>query len=487
MRGLKRKKDDMDGEKSEYKENLSHFQTMARNRESVRLKNQCLLPNSTPGYWENHLNEKIHVEAQMMRGAAKFLTACKNEDQALEAAKRLQLGKLRMDMLKYEVNKIKRGGGSPSNSAQGLARPSYAGVSVSDVRIPLMWKRKDHLNDSGDRRRFAVFCLARIGAQIYDSSLICPVDRSHTDINLQDVFLFNKVSAHFEVTIEVYAKLLKSDSNTASSLVKDAENILGKTPQKLVQSISKAVGKKLLMHNVANILKEEEKNPYSPSVSDTVFKVGPKFEMIATVTLRLDECSKDVETHELYIEDPSGDNCPPMFGAICCRLAALPYCCEDPVMSGNFQIQRLKGPTSIQDFSVKRQVFATLIDWKLSVWSCKDQKDSARKAMVSIPVTRDTCILEDSEDCITITNGSCTWIVNPEKDVKQKWLMNLLQHAADHRRWKTAALKKLALGSLSEIDTKNTAKKPRYTKSFKRTRSKLHMLYNETGLGDELI
>lgn len=68
--------------------------------------------------------------------------------------------------------------------------------------------------------------------------------------------------------------------------------ILGKTPQKLVQSISKAVGKKLLMHNVANILKEEEKNPYSPSVSDTVFKVGPKFEMIATVTLRLDECSK---------------------------------------------------------------------------------------------------------------------------------------------------------------------------------------------------
>ena len=116
--------------------------------------------------------------------------------------------------------------------------------------------------------------------------------RSQTDINLEDVFLFNKVSAHFEVTIEVYAKLLKSDSTTASSLVKDAENILGKTPQKLVRSISKAVGKKLLLHNVANILKEEEKNPYSPSVSDAVFKVGPKFEMIATVTLRLDECSK---------------------------------------------------------------------------------------------------------------------------------------------------------------------------------------------------
>ena len=80
MRGLKRKKDDSD-EKSDYKENLSHFQTLARQRESIRLKNQCLLPNSTPGFWENQLNEKIHVEAQMIRGTAKFLKAYKTEDQ----------------------------------------------------------------------------------------------------------------------------------------------------------------------------------------------------------------------------------------------------------------------------------------------------------------------------------------------------------------------------------------------------------------------
>ena len=65
--------------------------------------------------------------------------------------------------------------------------------------------------------------------------------------------------------------------------------------------------------------------------------------------------------------------------------------------------------------------------------------------------------------------------------------MTLLQHAADHRRWKNAAMKKLALGSLAEIEAGNAAKKPRYTKSFKRTRSKLHMLYNQTGIHDELI
>lgn len=72
-------------------------------------------------------------------------------------------------MLKYEINKIKRGRGSPMDTTfkNGVhSRPSYAGVSISDVRIPLMWKRKDHLKDMGDSRRFAIFCLARIGSQV---------------------------------------------------------------------------------------------------------------------------------------------------------------------------------------------------------------------------------------------------------------------------------------------------------------------------------
>ena len=76
--------------------------------------------------------------------------------------------------------------------------------------------------------------------QIYDSALISPIDRTHTDINLNDVFLFNKVSAHFEVTIEVYCKLINANNST-STLVKDAEEFLGKTPQKIVRSISKGM------------------------------------------------------------------------------------------------------------------------------------------------------------------------------------------------------------------------------------------------------
>ena len=82
---------------------------------------------------------------------------------------------------------------------------------------------------------------------------------------------------------------------------------------------------------------------------------------------------------------------------------------------------------------------------------------------------------------------------------QQKWSTALMQHAADHRRWKTAATKRLTLGSLAEVDLypsggandseqpSRSHKKPRYTKSFKRTRSKLVILYNQAGIEDELI
>ena len=48
------------------------------------------------------------------QGIAKFLDAWKNETQSLEAAKNLQLGQLRVDMLKFELNKFRRGRGSPA-------------------------------------------------------------------------------------------------------------------------------------------------------------------------------------------------------------------------------------------------------------------------------------------------------------------------------------------------------------------------------------
>lgn len=62
-------------------------------------------------------------------------------------------------------------------------------LCISDLRFPLMWRDSDHFKNRGDHRRFAVFCLARVGSEIHDTSLVCPIDREQTDISFPDVLL----------------------------------------------------------------------------------------------------------------------------------------------------------------------------------------------------------------------------------------------------------------------------------------------------------
>ena len=114
---------------------------------------------------------------------------------------------------------------------------------------------------------FAIFCIARIGSQIYDTSLVHPVDDlSCADVSFTDVVEFSRVAPHFEMTVEVYAHALDGKSDDARS-----SSALLETPQKIARSISKAVGKKV--------------------AKEALDHKGPKFEMVASVTLSLDECN----------------------------------------------------------------------------------------------------------------------------------------------------------------------------------------------------
>ncbi|XP_049947434.1 uncharacterized protein LOC126455673 [Schistocerca serialis cubense] len=78
---------------------------------------------------------------------------------------------------------------SSSSRAKFGVKPCTGRVSLSDVRMPLIWRDTDHFKNKGDYRRFAVFCLARIGTEIYDTTLLCPVDRSLTDLTFPDVLV----------------------------------------------------------------------------------------------------------------------------------------------------------------------------------------------------------------------------------------------------------------------------------------------------------
>lgn len=64
-----------------------------------------------------------------------------------------------------------------------------ARLGLTDLRFPLMWKDTDHFKNRGDYRRFAVFCLAKVGTEVLDTSLVTPVDRSATDITFPDALV----------------------------------------------------------------------------------------------------------------------------------------------------------------------------------------------------------------------------------------------------------------------------------------------------------
>ncbi len=99
---------------------------------------------------------------------------------------------------------------------------------------------QDHINDVGDPRRFAVFCVARIGSQIYDSTMVEPVDRHSTDVTFPDVLLFNKVPSYFELKLEVYSHALDKDLLDQQGFSLSA---VSATPKKVARSIGKAVGR----------------------------------------------------------------------------------------------------------------------------------------------------------------------------------------------------------------------------------------------------
>lgn len=78
-RGIKRKHPGGDQSVDNYTRNLSNFQMAARNRESLRLKNEVSSLN--PAGVERHLKDKLAIEMSLIEGTAKFIMASKNQKQ----------------------------------------------------------------------------------------------------------------------------------------------------------------------------------------------------------------------------------------------------------------------------------------------------------------------------------------------------------------------------------------------------------------------
>ncbi|KAG9355161.1 hypothetical protein JZ751_001874 [Albula glossodonta] len=254
---------------------------------------------------DSDIQKKIDYEIRMRDGACKLLAACSQRDQALEAAKSLLTCNARIMAYMSELQRMKE-----AQVMQRVARrssdagpmddrlPCKGKVAVSDIRIPLMWKDTEYFKNKGELHRCAVFCLLQVGGEIYDTDMVM-VDRTLTDICFDNTIVF---------------KLSSSLGRSAGKKMRAAMEPGGGSP------ITNGSGATLLLP--------------VPSVP------GPKYHLLAHTTLTLAHVQDSFRTHDLSIS--GNEECSywlPLYGSVCCRLAAQPRCMTQEMMCGYLKVK----------------------------------------------------------------------------------------------------------------------------------------------------
>uniref|UniRef100_A0A3B3U7R0 Rhotekin a n=1 Tax=Poecilia latipinna TaxID=48699 RepID=A0A3B3U7R0_9TELE len=276
---------------------------------------------------DSDIQKKIDHEIRMRDGACKLLAACSQRDQALEAAKSLQTCSTRIMAYMSELQRMKEAQvmqNVPRRSSDASPMddrlPCKGKVAISDLRIPLMWKDTEYFKNKGELHRCAVFCLLQLGGEIFDTDMVI-VDRTLTDICFDNTIVF----PGFELRVELYSCCSEDDYSA------------GSTPRKLASKLSSSLGRSAGKKLRAAM----EPGACSPVIRVSLLACfslivsGPKYHLLAHTTLWLSHVQDSFRTHDLTIS--GNEECSywlPLYGSMCCRLAAQPHCMTRQMMAG---------------------------------------------------------------------------------------------------------------------------------------------------------
>ena len=430
---------------------------------------------------ETHLRENLQHEMRMREGSTKLLAAvaatAADPEVMLEGAKSLLVSKERMKLFRKELQRRKSGeslmalwalppesspisndetsetlslsfSSDPTSSVHDQ-RPCRAVISVSEIRIPLMWPEKEHFKNRGFLRRFAVFCLVRVGAQIKETLLLPCVDRADTDASFQDELVFKRVAPDFECVIEIYAHNLDEEIVSTPSLIR-------RKFSHVTASVGRTIGKRMAA-GVGGGGEEVMGGGGRVGGCD-----GPEFALVARVTLRLDDVDEYGKAFDLEVlPDDSARGQLPLFGQISCRLAARPSLKVKTVMDGELFI---KDTSNLEDRgggmipNVRRDwtpFWCRLCDQQISCWSSREEADSGRPSYMQMPVSAYRTQLslhgafsspppcsnsakQSPSSLITLRDGIDTsefLLAAPSDLSHQKWWSGLHQHLLDQSTW----------------------------------------------------
>ncbi|XP_056139181.1 rhotekin isoform X2 [Lampris incognitus] len=390
---------------------------------------------------DSDIQKKIDHEIRMRDGACKLLAACSQRDQALEAAKSLQTCSTRIMAYMSELQRMKeaqvmqRAARRSSDAGPMDDRlPCKGKVAISDLRIPLMWKDTEYFKNKGELHRCAVFCLLQLGGEIFDTDMVM-VDRTLTDICFDNTIVFNEASPGFELRVELYSCCSEDDYSAGSTPRKLAS--------KLSSSLGRSAGKKLRAAMEPGACSPVSNGGAAPLLLPVPSVPGPKYHLLAHTTLSLPHVQDSFRTHDLTIS--GNEECSywlPLYGSVCCRLAAQPHCMTQQMMSGYMKVKQLGG-----DPQSWTKVYAVLKGTNLFCYHRQEDVECNVEPAFTIAINKETRIRASEKDpqskaqsiCISNQYGGedVTHTVTTDcREDTHRWMEAFWQQFYDMSQWK---------------------------------------------------
>lgn len=394
---------------------------------------------AAPTPQDTDIQKKIDHEIRMREGACKLLAACTQREQALEATKSLQVCNSRILAYMAELQRMKeaqvmqRAARRPSDAGPTDERlPCRGRVCVSDLRIPLMWKDTEYFRNKGELHRCAVFCLLQLGVEIYDTEMVL-VDRTLTDICFENAVLFSEAGPDFLLKVELYSAGL-------------GEDVGGSAPRKLASKLSSSLGRSAGRRLRATM----DGGPGSPTANGGGALLlpapsvpGPKYHLLAHTVLSLAEVQDGFRTHDLAIAcNEESSFWLPLYGSMCCRLAAQPHCMAAQVMCGFLKVQQAPGEP--QGWA---RLFCVLRGTNLLCYRRAQEAEGGVQPALTIAINKETRIRATEQEArgklhsVTVTNRygaeEVTHTLLAESRAEtQRWMEAFWQHFYDMSQWK---------------------------------------------------
>ncbi|XP_073697524.1 rhotekin isoform X3 [Garra rufa] len=396
--------------------------------------------NNTKNQRDSDIQKKIDYEIRMREGACKLLAACSQRDQALEASKSLLTCNSRIMAYMSELQRMKE-----AQVMQRVARrssdagpmddrsPCKGKVAISDLRIPLMWKDTEYFKNKGELHRCAVFCLLQLGGEIFDTDMVM-VDRTLTDICFDNTIVFNEASPGFELRVELYSCCSEEDYSA------------GSTPRKLASKLSSSLGRSA-GKKMRAALEPGACSPTSNGGGATILLPvpsvpGPKYHLLAHTTLNLSHVQESFRTHDLTIT--GNEECSywlPLYGGVCCRLAAQPHCMTQQMMSGCLRVKLGGEPQGWTN------VYGVLKGTNLFCYHQKEDMEANVEPVLTIGINKETRIRAAEKDphskaqniCITNQYGGeevTHTLAADNREDTQRWMEAFWQQFYDMSQWR---------------------------------------------------